>query len=72
VTSDRSSRFHSWSAFGQEGVFAELTSADEKGLSKAGQWYLCKLDQGTVMYKEVRDDKKNRDRGVQYDHFQAF
>jgi hypothetical protein len=60
VTSDRSSRFHSWSAFafGQEGAFAELTSAAEKGLSKAG-------------YKEGRDDKKNRDGAVQYDHFQA-
>jgi hypothetical protein len=29
------------------------------------------LDQGAVVRKEVRDDKKNRDGGVQSDHFQA-
>jgi hypothetical protein len=73
VTSGRSSRFHSWSAFafGQDGVFAELTSAVEKGLSKTGLMLFMQLDQGAVARKEVRDDKKNRDRAVQFDHFQA-
>jgi hypothetical protein len=30
------------------------------------------LDQGAVVRKEIRDDKKNRDGAVQFDHFQPF
>jgi hypothetical protein len=29
------------------------------------------LDQGAVLHKEIRDDKKNRDGAVQSDYFQA-
>jgi uncharacterized protein (DUF302 family) len=42
-----------WSAFGQEGVFAELKSADEKGLSKTGPMLFMELDQGAVVRKET-------------------
>jgi uncharacterized protein (DUF302 family) len=42
-----------WSAFGQEGVFAELKSAVEKGLSKAGLMLFMQLDQGAVVRKET-------------------
>jgi len=57
--------------FGKDGVFAELKSAVEKGLSKAGLVLFMQLDHGAVVRKEVRDDKKNRDGAVQCDHFQA-
>ena len=58
------------SAFGQDGVFAELKSAVEKGPEQSRTLFI-QLDQGAVVRKEVRDDKKNRDGGVQSDHFQA-
>ena len=58
-------------AFGQDGVFAELTSAVEKGPSKAGLILFMQVDRGAVVRKEIRDDKKNRDGAVQSDHFQA-
>ena len=51
--------------------FAKLKSAVEKGLSKAGLMLFVQLDPGAVVRKETRDDKKNRDRAVQSDHFQA-
>jgi uncharacterized protein (DUF302 family) len=47
-----------WSAFafGQDGVFAELKSAAEKGLSKAGLMLFMQLDQGAVVQKETGQD----------------
>ena len=42
-----------WSAFGQDGVFAELKSEVEKGLSKAGLMLFMELDQGAVVRKET-------------------
>ena len=62
-----------WStfAFGQDGVFAELKSAVEKGLSKAGLMLFMQLDQGAILRKDeinwfkcqignVRLSQKNR------------
>jgi len=45
-----------WSAFGQDGVFAELKSEVEKGLSKAGLMLFIELDQGAVLRKETGRD----------------
>jgi len=47
-----------WSAFafGQDGVFIELKSAAEKGLSKAGLMLFMQLDQGAVVRKEMGRD----------------
>src|SRR5258707_13290693 len=47
-------------AFGQDGVFAELKSAVENSLSKAGLMLFIQPDQGAVVRKDLRDDKKNR------------
>jgi hypothetical protein len=50
----RSSRFGDWSAFafGQDGVFAGLRSAVEKGLSKAGLmlWFCCELESAPMTW----------------------
>jgi hypothetical protein len=44
---------------GQDGVFAGLKSAVEKGLSRAQLMLFMQLDQGTVVRKQVRDDKRS-------------
>jgi hypothetical protein len=56
-----SSRFGRWSAFAfsQDGVLADLKSAVEKGLSKAGLMLFMQLDHGAIGREEIRDDKKN-------------
>jgi hypothetical protein len=60
VTSGRSSRFHGWSAFafGQDGVFAELTSAVEKGLSKAGRMLFMQLIKARLCVKRFEMIRK--------------
>ena len=40
-------------AFGQDGVFAELKSAVEKGLSKVGLMLFMQLDHGAIVRKET-------------------
>src|SRR5580698_4547441 len=51
-------------------LFAALKSAVDKDLSKAGRMPLC--NSGNARPSEKRfDDKKNRDRAVQSDDFQA-
>ncbi len=74
MTSGRPAVSDDWSAyaFGQDGVFAELKSAVENSLSKAGLMLFIQPDQGAVVRKEIRDDKKNRDRAVQSDDFEAI
>ena len=44
-----------WSAFafGQDGVFAELRSAVEKGFSKLGLMLFMQLDHGAILRKET-------------------
>jgi hypothetical protein len=46
------------SPFGQDRVCAELKSAVEKGLSKAGLMLFMRLDQTAVVRREIRDDDK--------------
>ena len=43
-------------AFRQDGIFAELKSAVEKGLSEAGLMLFMQLDQGAVVRKETGRD----------------
>src|SRR5208282_582047 len=51
-------------------LFAALKSAVEKRLSKAELMLLCSPGKTRLLGK-IRDDKKNRDRAVQSDDFQA-
>ena len=62
MTSGRSSRFGRLKrafVFSEDGVFTQSESAAEKDVSKTGGTLLCRSNQGTVVRKELRDDKKN-------------